>query len=138
MHGQTIQRLLWEKAGGPDADSSAIAEAADLTCRRAASELAKVIGVGGVSALYSRSLRITESRFPWLTTAGGPAPADAQFPNLKATLARRNPAEAIDASTALLVTFAELLVNLIGEAVSTRLLNAAWASGDPGTTTEGV
>lgn len=136
MQRQTIQRLLSEKAGGSGADSSAIADAAVRTWTRAASVLAPLIGEGGMRALYTRSLHLTRSTFPWLATVEEPAQVDAPFTDLRASLEHREPVEAIDASTALLVTFAELLVTLIGEALSMRLLSSAWADGDPGTTTQ--
>lgn len=128
--------MLSEKAGGPGADSSAIADAAIRTWTGAASELAQLIGEGGVRALYTRSLHLTRSTFPWLPAVEEPAQKDAPFAALRASLERRAPVEAINASTAFLVTFSELLVTLIGEALSTRLLRSAWADGDSGTTTQ--
>ncbi|MGI8894280.1 MAG: hypothetical protein ACR2HE_01265 [Casimicrobiaceae bacterium] len=124
---QMIGRILTQYAGGRVADSSAVAEAAMRTWIRAAGELALLIGQGGVRAIYARSLHVTRSSYPWLPEVEQPTQTETAFANLKVGLERREAADALEASTALLVTFTDILATLIGEAMTTHLMNSAWA-----------
>ena len=134
---QAIRRLISDAAGGPDAASTKSAAAAVSTWARAAAELAKLIGEGGVSALYARALHLTRETFPWVgRVEGPPTRSDPHFADLKASLERRDPGEAIDASITFLTALTELLATLIGDGLSARILSAAWAAGDSGTNTQ--
>lgn len=134
---QVIQRLLSDKAG-PGATPHAIAEAAVHTWTQAQTVLAQLIGENGVQALYARSLHLTQATYPWLATVEAPAPGPAPLSDLKSSLERRSASDAAEASSAFLAGFETLLISLIGEALSTRLLNSAWPDGDSGTTSQEI
>lgn len=89
------------------------------------SQLTSTIGRGGFNALFSRSLHITNSEFPWLS-AHVLSSSDEQFAELKNDLAKQSAAEAYKASNALLLTFTDILASLIGESLTTDIINSAW------------
>lgn len=124
---QMIGRILTQNAGGRVADSGAVAEAAMRTWSRAAGELALLIGQGGVRAISARSIHVTRSSYPWLPELEESTQTETAFANLKLSLERREAADALEASTAFLVTFTDILATLIGEALTTHLMNSAWA-----------
>ena len=121
-----IRRILLENAGGPGANTSAVADATVRTWMRAAAELALLIGQGGVHALYERSLHLTRAIHPWLPEAEHSVPADATFSALKAGLGKGEPEEALEAGIAFLVVYTDLLTKLIGETLTMRLVDASW------------
>jgi hypothetical protein len=66
-------------------------------------------------------------RFDWLDASHASSTADELLQALKDQLAAVGPGQAEEANTALLTTFTKLLSGLIGEALTVRLLNAAWS-----------
>ena len=94
---------------------------------RLALHLSPFIGEAGYCALYGRALRLASSLYPALTPSLPAQTIDALFSSLKENLTSIDPATAGEANLALLDTFTKLLSGLIGEALTTRLLNIAWA-----------
>lgn len=89
-------------------------------------ELRLILGDGAFKPLYSRSLRLTSRNHAWLLLDKA-TPVDGDVMAQLATLLRSQPdAVARDASTALFVSFFELLASLIGDALTLRILSAAW------------
>jgi hypothetical protein len=129
---QKILHLLTQDAGGRGADARAIAEAALRLWIRAACELALLIGQGGVRAIYARSLHLARLSYRWLPEAADPALSDPPFTELRVALERQTAPDALEAGTAFLVTFTDLLATLIGEALTTGLMNSAWPNRAPG------
>jgi hypothetical protein len=123
---QKILHLLTQDAGGQGADARAVAEAALRLWIPAARELALLIGQGGVRAIYARSLHLARSAYPWLPEAADATPPDPPFTELRITLERQAAPDALEAGAAFLVTFTDLLATLIGEALTTGLMNSAW------------
>lgn len=123
---QLIRRILLKNAGGPGANASAVADATVRTWMRAAAELALLIGQGGVNALYERSLHLTRAIHPWLQAGEQSAQTDATFSALKVGLEKGEPEDALEAGTAFLVVYTDLLSKLIGETLTMRLVDAAW------------
>ena len=123
LRRDAIRATLTQRAGG-DPDASAIAEATLNTWHQVAARLAPVIGARGVDVLFSRSLHLTSSAFPWLAITGDHGDSAALLASLKARLAGRETDAATEASHALLVTFTELLATLIGESLTERLLSS--------------
>lgn len=122
---ETIRITLAERAGDAP-DASAVAEATISTWHQVASHLIPVIGAGGVDVLFNRSLHLTCTAFPWLTILGDHRDNTVLFASLKARLTGRDPDAAVEASYTLLVTFVELLMSLIGESLTERLLSSVW------------
>lgn len=106
--------------GPGDVESLRIANEAVGHWRTILSSLAPIIGVHGVGALYRRSLFLARADHPWLDL---PAESDTMdFESLRIGLARREPAQAGEASTAMFRFFHELLASLIGASLAERLL----------------
>jgi hypothetical protein len=102
-----------------------------LPWRRLLQHLSPLIGDSGFSALHGRALRLRGADYPWL---GMPPPALHSATLLEAMqkdLDQQAPDIAHAANEALLATFTELLSGLIGEALTIRLLAAAWNAGPP-------
>lgn len=122
---EAIRRTLTLRSEAPP-DASEVAEATLQTWQRMADELVPVLGSHGADVLFGRSLYITSTHFPWLAIIGEHGNSTAQLANLKARLADRETDTAAEASYTLLVTFVELLISLIGESLTERLLAPVW------------
>jgi hypothetical protein len=116
---------------GRDPGSGAIAEAAIGLTREVARCLAPLIGSRGVDALVSRSLQLTVPAFPWLGLTGEHGNVMGSLASFKARLEVRDPMVVTEASVALLVTFTDLLVTMIGASLTDRLLGPIWAAPAP-------
>ena len=130
---QAIQRVLTREAG-IDADAKGLAAAAVRVYDTLAGQLALLIGAGGVKALTARSLHLVGRDFPWLAEAPEAGPSEGSFAQLGSSLERQEPAIATEAAVAALATLGGLLETLIGEALTMRVLRAAWPSAFPGDT----
>jgi len=124
---QAIERELTREAG-TNANAKALAAAALRVYGTLAGQLAVLIGDGGVRALTARSLHLVQRDFPWLAEAQEPDPSEGPFAQLGFSLARQEPAVATKAAAAALATLGGLLEALIGEALTMRVLRAAWPS----------
>jgi hypothetical protein len=107
-----------------DVDAQRIAEAAASTWREIYAVLSPVIGPGGVTALYQRSLYMTRTAHPCLAAARDDALRPGEFTALQQVLAHQTSAQVAAANGALLQTFCDLLGNLIGVSLTERLLRA--------------
>lgn len=132
MRQDIIQRALEhrEPAGAGQADP---AEASARALDALFSELEPFVGVEGTRALLARCVHLTRSTFQW-PSAGQLMPRDDLLRVFREHLAATGPADARRAGEALLNAFADLLVSLIGEPLTLRLLQSAWggpAAGEP-------
>ena len=116
-----LRAALARHAGGAP-DASVVAEATLGTWQDMAARLEPVIGARGVDALFDRSLQLASRSFPWLAIAGDRGNRAALLAGLRARIAARETADAVEAGNALLLTFTELLQTLIGEPLTGRLL----------------
>jgi hypothetical protein len=89
--------------------------------------LAPLIGERGVDVLLGRALLVTSNAYPWLARHGGPG-HDEPLAAFLARLEAHDVSAAAEATHALLVTFTELLADLIGAPLTKRLLAPVWAS----------
>lgn len=124
MREKIIDQALARTVSGA-ATSNAIAEATVNALRLLHAELASLIGSRAAGALYVRSVHLTRPLFPWLSQVV--ETPDALFSTLHSDLCARHANEARQAGAGLLRTFADLLVTLIGEPLTHRLLRSAWA-----------
>lgn len=106
-------------------DAKAVAEAASKCWKDVAERIAPLIGERGFLALYARSVHLVQTTFPWVAPPAAPEEAHSFFATLTESLERQPPRVAADAQRALLLTFTQLLDALIGEALTTRLLQSA-------------
>jgi hypothetical protein len=125
---ELIRTVLAQRVGVPNSKATANATAA--TWRLLGAQLAPVIGARGLEVLFDRALRMTSATFPWLAVDGGSGAGSGAglLPGVVELLACQRPAEAAEASYTLFLTFTELLMTLIGESLTTRLLAPVWAS----------
>lgn len=124
MRQQIIEKALAEIAG-EHPDPTAVAHATVGALRLLHAELGSAIGSQATGALYARSVHLTRPAFQWLTQTAADPP-EARLAALQDDLSAREPSEARKAGEALLLTFADLLVSLIGEPLTHRLLSSAW------------
>lgn len=92
---------------------------------RLAVELTAIIGEVGFQSLYNRSLHKAHLTFPWLGGSLSQQAVRSQFSDLTTSLQTRSPAEAGQASIMLLSTFLSILATLVGEILTTSILDAA-------------
>lgn len=97
--------------------------------RQMAAELILIIGSGGFDSLYARSVYLGRATYPWLGGGSGPSENDHRFSDLEASLQMQSPTLARDANCLLLITFTDILASMIGERLTTRILDSAWATG---------
>lgn len=130
MHRLAIENVLARKAGDAP-DAGAFANAAHDVWLLMAARLTPVIGVQGVDVLFRRALLLTARTLGWLAVVKNDAndtDTAALQESLLRCLASQERAVAAEASAALLNNFINLLVSLIGEDLTARLLEPVWAS----------
>jgi hypothetical protein len=91
-----------------------------------AARLILIIGAGGFDSLYARSVFLSQSRYPWLAACSGPPQFNHRFADLKISLQAQSPTLAREANCLLLITFTDILASMIGERLTTRILDSAW------------
>lgn len=121
---QQLILAMLAQMDGPNA--SDCADRHLLPWRALAQHLSPLIGDGGFAALYGRTARLLAGRYGWLSAGPASPPLDGLFQRLGGDLRGAEAALAVEANTALLLTFTGLLSDLIGTALTTRLLDAAW------------
>ena len=122
---EAIRRTLIHRTENVS-DACVVAEAAHHLLQQMVARLVPLIGDRGVYALLRRSLHLTGSFLPLLARTEPTESNATLLASLKADLAGREINAALGASSALLVTFTELLVTLIGESLAERLLSPVW------------
>lgn len=115
-----------ERTGTNDADALVVAAAAVDALGSLLSELTPLIGDQGVRALYRRSIQLSRAHFPWLASTDLLGTTSAPVADLRARLDGRSCEESRAASAALLGTLTDVLALLLGEALTHRILLAAW------------
>ncbi len=113
--------LLFKRRVEANGNAANIADLAVVTWHDVLNVLSPVIGPGGVAELYKRSLHLVCADYPWLSAVyeGTRKPGD--FTVLRATLTQQTRALSIEANSALLKAFYDLLSRLIGTALADRL-----------------
>ena len=127
MQREFITQAL-DRAATGQAGSGVVAAACIRALDSLFSELEPLVGVTGARALYLRCLYLTRESVGWPVAPDGVA-RDALLVNLAEHIEARHADAARRASETLLTAFADLLVSLIGEPLTLRLLQSAW--GDP-------
>jgi hypothetical protein len=121
---------------GPDAGSEAFAAAAHRAYDDLVRVAAPLIGQVGVDALTGRALHLAQQEYPWLVHGREPEQSEGPFAQVIVSLKRQDPAVATEATGAVFATLAGLLVNFIGESLTTQLLRKAWPDAFSATSTE--
>lgn len=132
---EAIRRTLAYYAGDI-ADASAIAEATLSIWHQVSARLLPVIGARGVDVLLNRSLYLTGTVSPLLAKSVDQGDRVTVLANIKTRLAASQTNTAAEASYTLFTTFSELLISMIGESLTERLLDPVWSSPLPATEKE--
>lgn len=119
LRHQLIYKLLTRRP-------EAISEVSVALWEKLAAQLISIIGEGGFDSLYARSLHLCSARFPWLIPDQPSPQAQSRFLDLSAGFVEREVDAATDASVALLSTFVDILAMLIGELLTSSILQSAW------------
>ncbi|CAG9931781.1 hypothetical protein [Candidatus Nitrotoga arctica] len=105
-----------------------VVDAAIKLWEQMATEIISIVGESGFNSLYSRSIFLTQSTFPWVGTSLKSPLTDQRFAKLKVNFEGQTPAHASEANTLLLITFTDILASLIGEKLTTTILRSAWGN----------
>ena len=89
--------------------------------------LSPLIGESGFAALFRRTIRLVSTEHDWLGSTQASSTPGELLAVLGVLFDEVDPAMAREANAALLSIFTKLLSGLIGEALTIRLLEAAWA-----------
>jgi hypothetical protein len=101
------------------------ADAAVATWRDVWITLSPIIGAAGVAALFQRSVFLRVAQYPWLAKLSDPPQPD-EFSTLRRELSQQTMADAAAANDALLQSLVQVLGNLVGGALTKRLLQPVW------------
>ena len=105
-----------------------VVDAAIKLWEQMATEIISIVGESGFNSLYSRSIFLTQSTFPWVTASTKSPLTDQRFAELKMNFEGQTPAQAIEANSLLLITFTDILASLIGEQLTNTILRSAWGN----------
>lgn len=121
LRHQLIERLMAQHTEN-------VADAAIGLWEQMAIQIVSLVGEGGFSSLYARSVFVAQSTFPWLAANSLSPQADQRFAELKTSLEGQMPAQASAANSLLLITFTDILAALIGEQLTAGILRSAWGN----------
>ncbi len=107
-----------------DAPSSLVAEATTNAVRLLLLELKPLVGELATAALYKRGVHLAKSSLQRLPDHA--KTSDDLLAPLQQDLASRSPEEAQQVGVAVLTCLVDLLISLIGDAITHRLLRKAW------------
>lgn len=119
------RQLLAEMTAGESPAHPGPLDALLQPWRRLARHLSPLVGESGFSALYGRSLRLAQPEHGWLVGGATPKTIDGTLTDLAKRFGEAGAQQAQAANVALLDTFTKLLADLIGEALTIRLLHSA-------------
>ena len=111
-----------------------VVDAAIKLWEQMATEIISIVGESGFNSLYSRSIFLTQSTFPWVAASTKSPLTDQRFAELKMNFEGQTPEQAIEANSLLLITFTDILASLIGEQLTNTILRSAWGNDATGRT----
>jgi len=118
---QVIRHLLTQEARQSQ-DSVELVTAVERVYEQFAHRLAPVVSEDGVYAILTRSAKLTQAEFPFVKWSPGTISRAGSPIQIWEDFSGQEPAMAWKASEALLTTFAGLVVSLIGDRLTWRLL----------------
>jgi hypothetical protein len=107
---------------GKNPDAIQIADATIAVWYEITMPLKAIIGRQGVAALYNRSVALAARAYPWLASSRIGDDHSVDLDRLQSVIARQNIDDAAKGACQLLETFYNVLVSLIGPALSEQLL----------------
>ena len=130
------QRAISDVLQRCDGPPEEVLAAGMLAWEQLAAHLSSLIGEAGFCALYARSLAVAGAPEALVRSSASLRSVDSLVEQLRAGLATLEPAHACDVNAAVLDTFTKLLSGLIGDGLTARLLNTAWAARSEGNRNE--
>jgi hypothetical protein len=112
----------FESTSAPDLTAAELAAESVARWRQIDIALTPIIGRRGIVAIYKKALNLTHVDFPWLAAVSEDDTSFDNFVHLLAALEQQTSATIVAANLALHRAFNSLLVSLIGESLSERLL----------------
>ena len=113
---------------GTQVSSEHFAHVIFATCLEISEALDPILGQKGVAALFQRSLNNTSKIHPWMAAVEEDMHEPVNFENLNAVLSQQSPKSAAVGGTDFLMSFCQLLSNLIGISLTEQLLQPIWKS----------
>ncbi len=98
----------------------------DAVISKLSTQLDPLIGPTGFQILFARALHLARLEFPRLDSVERGTETSTGLPGLRESLRGLEPAEASEASGAIIARLLELLANFIGEDLTVRLVSRAW------------
>ncbi len=129
-----IAEALFRRIGTTETSAAQVAEAVAGLWREIERELTPIVGTLGVDALSSRALYLAGRQYAWLLPAPESAQSDFDLSGLRTSIVASESTAALSGSVALLQSFHDLLISMIGAALTDRLLSPVWdfsPSGQP-------
>ena len=123
MQSEILERALGLGAA-EDADAATVAAAVVCAVGSLLGELTPLVGGLAARALYARSLHLARASFR--RPDSGEVETQSDLAALYQDLVCRIPVEARQAGQALLGSFVDLLVSLVGAPITHRMLRTAW------------
>jgi len=111
---------------GSAAGAAAVADAAQHAYDDLTRVAAPLIGQVGIDALTGRSLYLLQRNYQWLAVTRDPGSWAGPFAQVISCVKQQTPAVGMEATGAMLATLVGLVATLIGEPLTTRLLQEAW------------
>ncbi|MGJ7495352.1 hypothetical protein ACSFA8_09775 [Variovorax sp. RT4R15] len=125
MREDIIKEALFLRFG-IGSDAGQIADAIRVALRLLHAELALVVGAQASAALVAHAVHRTRTVVNWTMPAAA-ALTEAMLAALREDLAARTPADSLFAGETLIFALVDHLISLIGEPLTFRMLNLAWA-----------
>ncbi len=119
---EAIQYALAQRIGNAS-DVHIVNEAIVSIWQQMAQQLEPIIGVHGTDVLFNRSLHLAHKEFPWIVITDIKSNSTLLLRSFLKSFEGRSTTLISKASYKLLVIFTELLIALIGESLTNRLLN---------------
>lgn len=121
------------RRAGSDAHAQGMADTVIAVLRELELALGPVIGPRGVAALLDRSLHRAAGPHPWLAEARDVPGTEPDLQRLMHALAARPGDEIAAAGAEILQDLHDLLVSLVGQTLTRRLVGGVWSAllGDP-------
>lgn len=104
-----------------------MADVAITLWEQMAAQIIAIVGEGGFNSLYMRSVFLCQADYPWLA-ASSTMHENLGFTNLRACFTEQSSVQTQQANALLLITFTDILAALIGEQLTTSILNSAWGN----------
>jgi hypothetical protein len=125
-HLRQLALKVMTQHAGPAPTPEALAAAAHRVYDDLARVTVPLIGQLGVDTLTARALHLAQRDHSWLVPQPKPGSPEGPFAQLIVCLKQQDPAVVTDAVGTIFAKFTGLLVTLIGEPLTGRLLRKAW------------